>query len=93
VSSSDPKPEGGCVSCVGNTVSPNPKPGVESPVGLPVEGAFEPVDSTGVESPVWTPVEGAFGPLGSTGVKTPTEGTGGSLPEVGTNELDPVEGK
>jgi len=69
MSSSDPKPEEGCVSCVGNNLSLNPEAGAESPVGKPTEGTFESL--IGVESPVGTPAEGAFRPLDSTGAKGP----------------------
>jgi len=58
-SSSDPKPEGGCVSCVGNKMYLNPESGVDCPVGTSTEGAVEPLDSTGVKIPVGTSTEGA----------------------------------
>jgi len=71
--------------------------GVESPVWTPAEGAFEPLDSTGAQSPVGTSTEGAVARLDLAGVGglrvIPTEGTGGSHPEVGTDELFPIEGK
>jgi len=64
-------------------------------LGNSPRGAFDPVDAIGPKSQVGTSTEGAVVHLDSAGVEglrvTFTEETGGSLLEVGSNELAPVE--